>query len=121
MTTIVKSDLEQQIEELGTWAAGLELSAVDPQTPYWLREKDAEHAKAIRDEQMRLLERLEAERQPLPKCATQGCRSIAIGSPYCARCEEEINGEPYPLANLFISETKRERVKRFIKGVFNGK
>ena len=94
MATIVKSDLEQQIDDLGQWAAMLELSAHDATMPYWMRQKDAEHAKAIR---------------------------IAIGSPYCARCEEEINGEPYPLANLFISETKRERIKRFIKGVFNGK
>jgi len=117
MTTIVKSDLEQQIEELGTWAAGLELSAVDPQTPYWLREKDAEHAKAIRDEQMRLLERLEAERQPLPKCATQGCRSIAIGSPYCARCEEEINGTPYPFANILLGATFVQYVTRIWKRI----
>ena len=121
MTTILKSDLEQQIDSLGQWAAMLELSAHDATMPYWMRQKDAEHAQAIRAEQMRLLERAAAQTKPLPKCAVENCRNIAIGSPYCARCEEEINGEPYPLANLFISETRRERIKRFIKGLFNGK
>ena len=115
------TEIEQQIEDLGQWAAQVELSADDPTWPEWLRAKDREHAKAIRDEQMRLFDKLAAERQPLPKCAVENCRNIAIGSPYCARCEEEINGEPYPLANLFISETRRERIKRFLKGVFNAR
>lgn len=100
MSTVVKSDLEQQIEDLGVWAAGLELSAADPQTPYWLRAKDAEHAKTIREEQLRLLDKLAVERQPLPRCAVEGCNNVSIGSPYCARCEEEINGNPYPFARV---------------------
>lgn len=114
MTTI-----EQQIEELGTWAAGLELSADDPHEPYWLREKDAERAKAIREEQKRLFDKLAAERKPLPKCAVENCNNVSIGSPYCARCEEEITGQPYPFAALIIGETLYERIKRVWKQVFH--
>ena len=118
MTTIAKSDLEQQIDDLGQWAAMLELSAHDATMPYWMRQKDAEHAKAIRDEQMRLLERAAAQAKPLPKCAVENCKNIAIGSPYCARCEEEITGTPYPFAAIIIGETIYERVKRFLREVF---
>lgn len=119
MAIIVKSDLEQQIEELETWAAGLELSASDPQTPYWLREKDAEHAKAIREEQNRLFDKLAAERQPLPKCAGENCKNVSIGSPYCARCEDGLARKPYTFAGLIIGETLYERVMRVWKQVFH--
>ena len=41
---------------------------------------------------------------PLHRCHTAGCPNIVAGDDYCARCAEEINGQPYTLANI-LSET----------------
>lgn len=108
--------IEQKIEDLGTWAAELELCAADPANPYWIREKSYWRAKDMRDEQMRLLEK--AATYPLPRCATDSCKNVSIGSPYCARCEEEINGRPYPLANIILGETFVQYVTRLTDRFF---
>ena len=42
--------IDQQIEELGAWAAGLELSAADPKTPSCMRQKDTELCQGIGEE-----------------------------------------------------------------------
>lgn len=33
------------------------------------------------------------------KCKVEGCNNLT-SEVYCARCEEEITGQPYPLANV---------------------
>lgn len=107
--------LDQQIKELGTWAAGLELSAQDPTTPYWMRLKDAERAEQVRAEQIRLLQERDNEAIGFKNCRTQGCKTRVLGSDYCPRCEEEINGMPYPLANVLLGETFVQYVTRVIR------
>ena len=115
MTTLAKTELEQQIEELGTWAAALEMSASDSTSPYWMRQQDAERARRIRHEQMELAEQNLRLAQGLAFCATEGCTTLVAGSTYCPRCEEEINGEPYPLCNVLLGETFVQYVTRLIR------
>ena len=43
---------------------------------------------------------------PLHRCHTAGCPNIVAGDDYCARCAEEIDGQPYPFANI-LSEMPR--------------
>ena len=38
------------------------------------------------------------QRPPLHRCHTSGCLNIVAGDDYCARCAEEIDGQPYPFA-----------------------
>lgn len=104
--------IDQQIEELGAWAAGLELSANDPSTPYWMREQDAQRAKRIREQQVSLLRENQFALQGLQPCRTIGCTTLVLGSEFCPRCEEEITGEPYPLANVLFGETFVQYVTR---------
>ena len=106
---------EQQIEDLGTWPAGLELSAQDPTSPYWMRQQDAERAERIRYEQMKLMEQHELAMQGFHKCETDGCPTMVIGSDFCGRCEEEINGTPYPLGNILLGETFVQYVTRILR------
>lgn len=35
---------------------------------------------------------------PLHYCHTSGCPNLVAGDDYCARCAEEINGQPYTFA-----------------------
>ena len=37
-------------------------------------------------------------RPPLHYCHTCGCPNLVAGDDYCARCAEEINGQPYTFA-----------------------
>ena len=39
-------------------------------------------------------------RPPLHYCHTAGCPNIVAGDNYCARCEEEMTGQPYTFANV---------------------
>ena len=39
-------------------------------------------------------------RPPLHCCHTAGCPNIVAGDDYCARCAEEIDGQPYTCANV---------------------
>ena len=95
--------IEQQITELGEWACALELSAADPSTPYWMRTQDADRAKLIREQQFILAG--QSRPDPLIHCAVEGCVNHCAGSRYCARCEEELNSQPYPFANLLMHLT----------------
>ena len=45
-------------------------------------------------------------RPPLHCCHTSGCPNLVAGDDYCARCAEEINGQPYPLANILSEMPK---------------
>ena len=36
--------------------------------------------------------------RPLHRCHTSGCLNLVAGDDYCARCAEEINGQPYTFA-----------------------
>ncbi len=117
MTTLAKTAIDQQIEELGAWAAGLELSAADPEIPYWMRQQDAARAKLIRELQAKLLADCNLALHGLQPCRTIGCTTLVLGSEYCPRCEEEINGEPYPLANVLRGETFVQYVSRLWKRI----
>jgi hypothetical protein len=37
---------------------------------------------------------------PLHRCHVSGCPNLVAGDNYCARCAEEINGQPYTFANV---------------------
>ena len=39
-------------------------------------------------------------RPPLHYCHTSGCPNLVAGDDYCARCAEEINGQPYTFAGV---------------------
>ena len=43
---------------------------------------------------------------PLHYCYTSGCPNLVAGDDYCARCAEEINGQPYPFANILSEMPK---------------
>jgi hypothetical protein len=45
-------------------------------------------------------------RPPLHCCHTSGCLNLVAGDNYCARCEEEMTGQPYTFANI-LSEMPR--------------
>ena len=115
MTALAKTELDEQIEQLGAWAASLELSALDLTAPYWMRRQDAERAERIRGEQLKLIKQHEMQMQGFHPCATEGCLTMVIGSDYCGRCEEEINGTPYPLCNILLNETLGQYVKRLLR------
>ncbi len=108
--------IEQQIEDLGVWAAGLELSAADPSTPYWLRKQDAERAQRIREQQFILAGQLRPA-PPLHRCHTSGCPNVVAGDDYCARCSEEINGQPCTFAEI-LSEMPKWARRLFWTSVF---
>lgn len=112
MTTT--TTLEQQIEELGLWAAGLELSAQDPTSPYWMRQQDAERAERIRQEQMKLIEQQELAMQGFHECATEGCPTMVIGADFCSRCEEG-NQQGYIFGHILLGETFGQYVTRVIR------
>ena len=48
-------------------------------------------------------------RPPLHYCHTSGCPNLVAGDDYCARCAEEINGQPYPFANILSEMPERAR------------
>ena len=109
------TELEEQIEQLGAWAAGLELSAQDPTSPYWMRQQDAERAQRIRYEHMKLMEQHELAMQGFHKCETDGCPTMVIGSDFCPRCEED-NQQGYIFGNLLLGETFGQYVARIWRG-----
>ncbi len=49
------------------------------------------------------------QRPPLHYCYTSGCPNLVAGDDYCARCAEEINGQPYPFANILSEMPERAR------------
>ena len=48
-------------------------------------------------------------RPPLHYCHTSGCHNLVAGDDYCARCAEEIDGQPYPFANILSEMPERAR------------
>jgi hypothetical protein len=36
----------------------------------------------------------------LHPCWTKGCNTLVAGQTYCPRCKEELDGDPYSLANV---------------------
>ena len=46
------------------------------------------------------------QRPPLHYCYTSGCPNLVAGDDYCARCAEEINGQPYTFANILSEMPK---------------
>lgn len=99
-----KTELETKIADLETWAEGLELNAVDLSMPFWMRAQDLERAEKVRMEIGRLRGIAQMAQAGLVRCAAGNCPNLTAGSLYCARCDEEIHGEPYPLRNV-LKET----------------
>ncbi len=56
-------------------------------------------------------------RPPLHCCHTSGCLNLVAGDNYCARCEEEMTGQPYTFANI-LSEMPRWARRLFWTSVF---
>ena len=46
---------------------------------------------------------------PLHYCYTSGCPNLVAGDDYCARCAEEINGQPYTFAAVLSKMPKSAR------------
>lgn len=99
-----KTELETKISELESWAEGLELSATDLSTPFWMRQQDLERAEKVWAEIERLKGIAQMTRAGLVKCASRGCPTLVAGSRYCPKCEEGLLNEPYPLRNV-LKET----------------
>ena len=49
-------------------------------------------------------------RPPLHYCHTSGCPNLVAGDDYCARCSEEINGQPCTFAEILSEMPKWARV-----------
>ena len=47
---------------------------------------------------------------PLHRCHTAGCPNIVAGDDHCARCAEEINGQPYTFAAVLSEFPEWTRV-----------
>ena len=45
-------------------------------------------------------------RPPLHYCHTSGCPNLVAGDDYCARCSEEINGQPCTFAEILSEMPK---------------
>lgn len=78
------TNIDREIEDLGTRAAMLELYASERDAPLWMRAQDAERAQALRERQYLLL-------AGMRKCVTEGCETLVGGSRLCPRCEEELH------------------------------
>ena len=77
---------------LGQLAADCDLLAADPTVP-----TDDRLILMLQSAEMR-----EAQFDswpPLHNCHTSGCLNLVAGDDYCARCAEEMSGQPYTLAN----------------------
>ena len=49
-------------------------------------------------------------RPPLHCCHTSGCLNLVAGDNYCARCEEEMTGQPCTFAEILSEMPKWARV-----------
>ena len=54
----------------------------------------------------------------LTKCSIEGCNNRVAGTQYCSRCQDEINSEPYPFANILLGETFTQWVTRITDKLF---
>ena len=54
---------------------------------------------------------------PVHRCHTSGCPNFVAGDEYCARCEEEMTGQPCTFANI-LSEMPRWARRLFWTAVF---
>lgn len=50
------------------------------------------------------------ESSNLHPCHTEGCTTMVAGCDYCPRCEAQINGGPYPFANILAEPTRAFKV-----------
>jgi hypothetical protein len=46
----------------------------------------------------------------LHRCWTKGCNTLVSGQAFCPRCKEELDGEPYSLANVLRTSRAAEWV-----------
>ena len=95
---------------LGQLAADCDLLAADPTVPT--------HDRCIL--MLQAAEMREAQFDSCPAlhcCHTSGCPNLVAGDEYCARCSEEITGQPYPLANV-LSEMPKWAHRLFWTAVF---
>ncbi len=103
-------ELSDRATILGQLAADCDLLAADPTVP-------------THDRCILLLQAAEMRQAqfdscpPLHRCHTAGCPNIVAGDDYCARCAEEIDGQPYTFANI-LSEMPRWAHRLFWTAVF---
>ena len=54
--------------------------------------------------------------RPLHRCHTYGCLNLVAGDDYCARCAEEMSGQPYIFAGV-LSEFPKWAHRLFLTAV----
>jgi len=67
-------------------------------------------AHSIMDRALKANRETAHDKPVLRNCATAGCANRCAGTRYCRRCEEELNGEPYPLANILATGIRWRRL-----------
>ena len=97
-----RSGLPPEVENLGLLAAHCELKAWRQGNPDWLKKSLLDQAHDYREAQLSCWTEFH-------RCHTSGCPNLVAGDDYCARCAEEINGQPYPFANILSEMPERAR------------
>jgi hypothetical protein len=103
-------ELSDRATILGQLAADCDLLAADPTV--------STHDRCIL--MLQAAEMREAQLEscpPLHRCHTSGCPNVVAGDDYCARCAEEMSGQPYTLANI-LSEFPKRAHRLFWTAVF---
>ena len=103
-------ELSDRATTLGQLAADCDLLAADPTVPTHDRLILMLQAAEMREAQFDSC-------PPLHCCHTSGCPNVVAGDEYCARCSEEITGQPYPFANV-LSEMPKWARRMFWTSVF---
>ena len=103
-------ELSDRATTLGQLAADCDLLAADPTVPTHDRLILMLQAAEMREAQFDSC-------PPLHCCHTSGCPNVVAGDEYCARCAEEINGQPYTFAAV-LSEFPKWARRMFWTSVF---
>ena len=94
-----RSDLPPEVENLGLLAAHCELEAWRQGNPDWLKKSLLDQAHDYREAQLSCWTEFH-------RCHTSGCLNLVAGDDYCARCAEEINGQPCTFAEILSEMPK---------------
>ena len=95
-------ELSDRATILGQLAADCDLLAADPTVPTHDRLILMLQAAEMREAQFDSC-------PPLHCCHTSGRPNVVAGDEYCARCSEEIDGQPYTFANILSEMPERAR------------
>jgi hypothetical protein len=103
-------ELSDRATILGQLAADCDLLAADPTVPTHDRCILMLQAAEMRESQFDSC-------PPLHSCHTYDCLNLVAGDNYCARCSEELDGQPYTFANI-LSEMPKSAYRLFWTAVF---